>query len=261
MFKNIGFSVVSVALGVSLLGGGVVSARGENYINNVSNLDWQTREEINKILQDATKGQSDVWKYLTIITICLLVIVICVEELRISKSENEKQYLKSTIETMTKDLKTAESGLKEAAEKYETEIAKLKSELDSNKSNNLEKLKIESEIKDKEVRIEEIKYAEKKVESTTNLISTAITQGVKATEVILEYTVGLPLKFKAGCISTAGNIIMKVIPNFSNPFGKVGKLFSWFSKNSNNNGGTQELTRYNNNNNNFLRPNGSENVE
>lgn len=259
MFKNIGFSVVSVALGISLLGGGVVFARGENYINNVSNLDWQTREEINKILQDATKGQSDVWKYLTIITICLLVIVICVEELRISKSENEKQYLKSTIDVMTKNAEKAEIDFKKAIEKYQLEIAKLESELDSNKSNNLETLKIESEIRDKEVRLEEIKYAEKKVESTTNLISTVVTQGVEATKVIFEYTVGLPLQFKAGCINTTGNIIMKVIPNFSNPFGKVGKLFSWFSKNSNNNGGKQELTKYNNNN--FFSLGSSENVE
>lgn len=247
MFKNIGFSVVSVALGISLLGGGVVSARGENYINNVSNLDWQTREEINKILQDATKGQSDVWKYLTIITICLLVIVICVEELRIARNKYYIKYLEENVMSMTNDANRAKDELKEAIERYETEIKELRKKLDLAKSNDLEVKKIDSEIKSKEVEIEKMKSGAQKVVAATNLISTVITQGVEVTETILKYTVELPYQFKAGCITAAGNIIMKVIPNLSNPFGKVGKLFSWFSRNSNNNGVNQALTNYNNN--------------
>ena len=247
MFRKNRVGVVLLgAAATSLVGSSMTGAN--NNISNINALDEKTKEEINKILKDATKGQSDTWKCLAIITICLFVVVICVEELRIARSKDKVELkedkvaeLKNTIDVMTKNGKKAQVELAKMKEAYENKIKKLEEERDELRKNvsseNVELKKIDREIEMERTKQEEVKAGAKKAEAAMNLMANIVENGVNAAELVFEYTVGLPLKFKAGCINAACNVAGGVLSFFSNPL-KI------FSKKEKKKGSSQELALY-----------------
>lgn len=240
MFRKNRVGVILLGATVTGLVGSSMAGATSNF-SNISTLDEKTKEEINKILKDATKGQSDTWKCLAIITICLLVVAFCVEELRIARSKDKVELkekdvtaLKDTIMVMTEKGKEAQIELAKMQKEYEDKIKKLEEERDELRKNvgseNVKLKKIEYDIAKEKTKQEEVKAGAEKAKAAMNLMANIVENGVNAAELVFEYTVGLPLKFKAGCITAATNAIGGICNAVGSVSGGIGSFLGGFVK-------------------------------